>query len=141
MDMTSLRYWILPLIGIMILTSCAGRTGKDEPVDRKPLSASEQLLANGIKSYEDGEYKTAAKSLQDALNAGLPRKTDSAKAHKYLAFIACGAGSTSRCRDEFRKAFEDDPSFTLDAAEAGHPIWGPVYRGVRDQIKSKEKPR
>jgi hypothetical protein len=99
------------------------------------------LLVKGIKSYEEGEYKSAAKNIQNALNAGLSRKTDSANAHKYLAFIACGSNNTRRCRDEFRNAFEDDPNFTLDAAEAGHPIWGPVYRGVRDQRKSREKPR
>jgi hypothetical protein len=84
--------------------------------------------------------KSAAKYLQDALNAGLPRKKDSAKVHKYLAFIACGSDNTRRCRDEFRKAFDDDPGFALDASEAGHPVWGPVYRGVRDQhLKSREK--
>ena len=137
--MTVLRYKILLLVGIMVLTSCALRAGKDEPA--APLSAGEQLLVKGIKSYEEGEYKSAAKNLQDALSAGLPRKTDSAKAHKYQAFIACGSDNTRRCRDEFRKAFEDDPNFALDAAEAGHPVWGPVYRGVRDQMKSKEKPR
>jgi Tfp pilus assembly protein PilF len=138
--MTVLRYRVLLLVGILILTSCALRAGKDEPADRPPQTASEQLLVSGIKNYEEGEYKNAAKNLQDALNTALPRKTDSARAHKYLAFIACGSGNTGKCRDEFRKAFEDDSNFTLDAAEAGHPVWGPVYRVVRDQMKSKEKP-
>jgi Tfp pilus assembly protein PilF len=136
--MTVLRYRILLLVGIMILTSCAWRAGRDQPAE--PLSVGEQLLVKGIKSYEEGEYKSATKNLQDALNAGLSRKTDSAKAHKYQAFIACGSDNTRRCRDEFRKAFEDDPNFALDAAEAGHPVWGPVYRGVRDQMKSQGKP-
>ena len=150
--MTVLRYRILLLVGIMILTGCASRAGKEQPAERPPAgkeqpaerppqTASEQLLVKGIKNYEEGEYKSAAKNLQDALNAGLPRKTDSAEAHKYLAFIACGSDNTRKCRDEFRKAFDDDPNFALDAAEAGHPVWGPVYRGVRDQVKSKEKPR
>ncbi|MDP1993086.1 MAG: TssQ family T6SS-associated lipoprotein [Syntrophales bacterium] len=139
--MSVLRYRILLLVGIMILTGCALRAGKDQPAAQPPQSVGEQLLVKGIKSYEEGEYKSATKNLQDALNAGLPRKMDSAKAHKYQAFIACGSDNTRRCRDEFRKAFEDDPNFALDAAEAGHPVWGPVYRGVRDQMKSKEKPR
>jgi Tfp pilus assembly protein PilF len=137
--MTFLRYGGLLIVGIMILTGCGSRAAKDQPVDQPTLSGAEQLLAKGIKSYEDGEYKSAEKSLQSALNASLPRKTDSAKAHKYLAFIACGSGNTRVCRDEFRKAFDDDPSFALDAAEAGHPVWGPVYRSVRGQVKSKEK--
>jgi Tfp pilus assembly protein PilF len=138
--MTVLRYRIfLLLVGIMILTGCASLAGIYQPAERPPRNASEQLLVNGIKSYEEGEYNSATKNLQEALNTGLLRKIDSAKAHKYLAFIACGSDNTRRCRDEFRKAFEDDPHFALDAAEAGHPVWGPVYRGVRDQPKSKEK--
>jgi Tfp pilus assembly protein PilF len=121
----------------MILTSCALHVGKDQPAEQRPQSVGEQLLVKGIKSYEEGEYKNAAKNLQDAFNAGLSRKIDSAKAHKYLAFIACGSNNIRRCRDEFRKAFEDDPNFELNAAETGHPVWGPVYRGVRDRMKSK----
>ncbi|MBA4422450.1 MAG: hypothetical protein C0390_05015 [Syntrophus sp. (in: bacteria)] len=138
--MTVLRYRILLLVGIIILTGCV-RAGKEQPVEQPPQSVGEQLLVKGIESYEEGEYKSAAKNLQDALSAGLTLKTDSAKAHKYLAFIACGSDNTRRCRDEFRKAFEEDPNFSLDTAEAGHPIWGPVYRGVRNQMKSKGKPR
>ena len=65
------------------------------------------------------------------------QKTDSAKAHKYLAFIACSLDNAKKCQDEFRKAFEDDSNFSLDTAEAGHPVWGPVYRKVRDQVKHK----
>jgi len=38
------------------------------------------LLVKGIKSYEEGEYSIAAKTLQDAVNAGISKKTDSAKA-------------------------------------------------------------
>jgi hypothetical protein len=38
------------------------------------------------------------------------------------------------CGDEFRKAFEIYPDFSLTAAEDGHPIWGPVYRNVRTQL-------
>jgi Tfp pilus assembly protein PilF len=132
--MTALRYKILLLVGIMILTGCALRSGKDQPIDRPFQSAAgDKLLAKGVESYEEGEYERAAKNLQDAINAGLSRKIDSAKAHKYLAFIACGANNIPKCRDEFRKAFENDPNFTLDAAETGHPVWGPVYRGVREQ--------
>jgi Tfp pilus assembly protein PilF len=132
---------LLLLVGIMILASCSSLVEKYLPAQKPTQNVGEQLLVNGIKSYEDGEYNSAVRNLQDAINAGLSRKIDSAKAHKYLAFIACGSNNTRRCNDEFRKAFEDDPNFALDAAEAGHPVWGPVYRGIRDQMKSKEKPR
>jgi Tfp pilus assembly protein PilF len=137
--MARLGCWGFLIVVLIILTGCASRAVKDQPVDqpRAPRGGAEQQLDKGIKSYEDGDYKSAARQLQNALTAGLPRNTDSAKAHKYLAFIACGSGNTKRCRDEFRKAFDDDPNFALDAAEAGHPVWGPVYQGVRSHIKAK----
>jgi Tfp pilus assembly protein PilF len=136
--MTRVRYGGIMIAVLILLTGCGSRAAKDQSVDQpRPRSGAEQLLEKGIKNYEDGEYNSAARQLQNALNAGLPRKTDSAKAHKYLAFVACGAGNTKRCREEFRKTFDDDPNFALDAAEAGHPVWGPVYRGVRSQVKSK----
>ncbi len=133
--MTLLRYKILLLAGIMILTSCALNIGKDQRAERLPQSVGEQLLEKGVKNYEEGKYNSAAKNIQDALNAGLDHKADIAKAHKYLAFIACCSGNARRCRDEFSKAFENDRNFTLNEAEVGHPIWGPIYREIRDQQK------
>lgn len=84
----------------------------------------------GLKQYDDGDYQPAAKSLQSALDQGLPKK-DQVTAHKHLAFIHCSVGRTGPCRDEFRKALAIDPSMELAAAEAGHPTWGPVFRSVK----------
>jgi tetratricopeptide (TPR) repeat protein len=100
---------------------------------------SEEELERGVVSYEDGEYKTAAKQLQIALDIGLDAKRDQAKAHKYLAFISCVSGREKSCRDEFRKALDADPKFDLDPAEAGHPIWGPVFRSVKSERAAKPK--
>ena len=99
----------------------------------------EQELARGIRSYEDGEYKKAAKQLQNALDLGLDAKSDQAKAHKYLAFITCVSGREKSCRDEFGKALAADPQFDLDPAEAGHPLWGPVWRSVKTERAGKAK--
>ena len=35
------------------------------------------------------------------------------------------------CHEEFRKALRLDPGLELGAAEAGHPIWGPVFRAAK----------
>ena len=102
-------------------------------------SASEQALDKGIKSYEDGEYKIAAKQLQVALDIGLDTKRDQAKTHKYLAFIVCVSGREKSCRDEFQKALDADPKFELEPAEAGHPIWGPALRSVKAERAAKAK--
>jgi len=96
-------------------------------------------LARGIKSYEDGAYKGAAKQFQAALDLGLEAKADQATAHKYLAFMTCVSGREKSCRDEFRKALDADPAFELGPAEAGHPIWGSVLRSVKSDAATKAK--
>jgi Tfp pilus assembly protein PilF len=108
------------------------------PSPRVP-SKGAQDLDKGIRSYEDGEYKTSAKQLQAALDLGLDAPRDQAKAHKYLAFIACVSGRKKSCRDEFSKALDADPKFDLEPAEAGHPIWGPVWRSVKTTQGAKAK--
>lgn len=84
----------------------------------------------GIKSYENGNYKESARQLQVALDQGL-KKSDQVQAHKYLAFIHCVSGRQAQCRSEFNKALDIDPKFTLQPAEAGHPLWGPVFTSVK----------
>jgi Tfp pilus assembly protein PilF len=90
----------------------------------------EPALATGIRKYDNGEYTDAAKNLQTALELGLS-DPDRVRAHKYLAFIHCASGRESRCREEFRLALGIDPHMQLAPAEAGHPIWGPVFRSVK----------
>ncbi len=112
---------------------------KPQPPQTLAPSKGEQALEMGVKSYEDGEYKTAAKQLQAALDLGLEAKRDQAKAHKYLAFINCVSGREKSCRGEFRKALDADPKFDLEPAEAGHPVWGPVLRSVKAERAAKAK--
>src|SRR5262249_40708819 len=104
-------------------------------------SKGEQELQRGIKSYEEGDYKAAAKQLQAALDLGLDAKRDQAKVHKYLAFIVCVTGHEKSCRDEFGKALDADPNFDPEPAEAGHPIWGPVLRSVKAERAANPKPK
>jgi Tfp pilus assembly protein PilF len=87
-------------------------------------------LSAGLKQYEAGEYEDSAKNLQGALELGVPEK-DRVRAHKYLAFIHCSSNRVGQCRDEFRKALAVDPELDLAPAEAGHPVWGPIFRSVK----------
>jgi Tfp pilus assembly protein PilF len=93
-------------------------------------SKGSAALSTGLKQYDDGEYQPAAKSLQSALDQGLP-DNDKVIAHKHLAFIYCSQNRTAPCREEFRKALAVDPSMELAAAEVGHPIWGPILQNVK----------
>jgi hypothetical protein len=95
----------------------------------------EDELAFGVRAYEDGEIAYSAKLLQASLDQGLRGTSDRVRAHKYLAFIHCASNRVPQCRDEFRKALDLDPSFDLRENEAGHPIWGPVFRSVKTARK------
>lgn len=93
-----------------------------------------QLLQTGLKQYDQGQYKRAAVTLQQALDTGLA-PAHQTLAYKHLAFISCTSNQESQCRNEFRKALKLDPRFDLAPAEAGHPQWGPVFRSVKANLK------
>lgn len=90
----------------------------------------EPALASGLRLYEEGNYAESARYLQSALYQGL-KNADRVKAHKYLAFIHCVSDRVDACGEEFRKALDIDGHMELSPAEAGHPIWGPVFRSVK----------
>jgi len=92
---------------------------------------AEKALLAGLRAYDDAQYPTAEKQLQTALHAGLVSPRDRAAAHKHLAFIFCTSNRASECEAEFRAARAADPAFALSKSEAGHPLWGPVYRRVQ----------
>jgi len=97
---------------------------------------AEQNLLGGIRAYEDGQYAHAEHRLQQALRLGLASNKDRAGANKYLAFVYCSNRRISACEAAFRAARAADPGFSLSKAEAGHPVWGPVYRRVSQAPRS-----
>jgi Tfp pilus assembly protein PilF len=133
-----MRSRLLILISALLMllgSGCSSGPARDVGLDKLSPRKAEQELSTGIMNYEDGNYKAAAKSLHSALDSGLTFDSDAARAHKYLAFIHCLSNREKQCRDEFRKALEKDNKFDLDPAEAGHPIWGPVFRAVKAERK------
>ena len=91
---------------------------------------AERALFEGIRAYDDGHYAQAEVALRKALAAGLASARDRASAHKLLAFITCTSNRMAECEAAFRAARRADPAFALHRSEAGHPLWGPVYRKV-----------
>jgi Tfp pilus assembly protein PilF len=87
-------------------------------------------LATGLRQYDEGDYTASLRNLQAALNLGLD-EADRVRAHKHLGFIHCTSNRERACREEFRKALAVDPALDLAPEEAGHPIWGPVFRSVK----------
>lgn len=88
----------------------------------------EKALLAGLRAYDDGQYAQSEMHLRSALEIGLASPRDRAAAHKHLAFIYCTSSRAAPCEAEFRAALAADPAFELTRAEAGHPLWGPVYR-------------
>lgn len=94
---------------------------------------TDKKLNYGVLSYEEGNYQASTMALQGVLETAASSKQEKIKAYKYLAFIQCVSGRETMCRDYFKKALEVDQNFNLDAAEAGHPIWGPAFRSVKSK--------
>ena len=89
---------------------------------------AERALLAGLKAYDDAQYDPADRLFREALATGLASPRDRAEAHKRLAFIQCAAGRLGECEAEFKLARLADRTFALDKSEAGHPVWGPVYK-------------
>jgi len=111
----------------LVLTGCQSKAIQEFPLTK---FKAESMLDQGIRQYDNGEYRVAARTIQAALGEGLTTRSQ-ARAHKYLAFIDCISGQQSQCRDQFRKALEIDPGMQLRAEESGHPIWGPVFKSAK----------
>ncbi|PWT70800.1 MAG: hypothetical protein C5B46_09165 [Proteobacteria bacterium] len=127
----------LAVATLTVLLGCESQMSQDFKREF-PLAhfKAEKMLDDGIRQYDDGNYKVAARSIHGALDLDLTTRSQ-ARAHKYLAFMDCVSGQQLQCRDEFRKALEADPRLELKPEEVGHPIWGPVFRNVKAQMSGK----
>ncbi|MBI3903233.1 MAG: TssQ family T6SS-associated lipoprotein [Nitrosomonadales bacterium] len=124
--MSGIRLMLVVALASLLLGACGTKLFKKDHAS--------QDFAAGVKNYEEGDYAAATESLKDALKDGLSSKSDLVIAHKYLAFIDCVSNREKQCRDEFRKVLEIDPGFDLKPAEAGHPVWGPVFRSEKARL-------
>ena len=129
--LTRTRLSLLVLAAAALAAGCAAPpppapppTGLAEVMERP----AERALLDGIRAYDDGQYAQAEKALRKALADGLQSSRDRATAHKLLAFITCTSERAAECEAAFRAARAADPAFVLSRSEAGHPLWGPVYR-------------
>ena len=121
----------LALASTALLAACAQPA--PPPIGVVDISArpAERALLAGLKAYDDAQYESADRLFREALAAGLASPRDRAEAHKRLAFLHCAGGRLADCEAEFRLARQADRTFALDKSEAGHPVWGPVYKKLQ----------
>lgn len=122
---------IASIAALLCLSACQSAVVQEFPLTK--LKA-ESTLDRGIREYDDGDYRLAARTIQNALDLGLTSRSQ-ARAHKYLGFMHCAASRVAECRGEFQLALAADPRLTLKAEESGHPAWGPVF----DRVKAERR--
>lgn len=125
-----------PAAALSALVLAAALGGCATPGDAPSVSdafdrPAERHLLLGLRAYDEANYADAERYLGQALSLKLSTARDRATAHKTLAFIYCTSGRTAECGAAFRAAKAADPAFQLNKAEAGHPVWGPVYEASR----------
>ena len=136
MNSAALPVRILAALGLGFLLALAGCASAPPPAPPPSGLAElmerpgERALIEGIRAYDDGQYPQAETALRKALAASLASTRDRASAHKLLAFITCTSNRLLECKAAFRAARAADQGFVLNRSEAGHPLWGPVYREV-----------
>jgi Tfp pilus assembly protein PilF len=127
---------LLVLALVAALPGCGSQPLRDLR-DLLPSKGS-SALSSGLRQYEKGDYAEAVRNLQGAIDLGLSDR-DRVNAHKHLAFIHCSSSRERACREEFRKALSIDPALELAPAEAGHPVWGPMFAGLKvDPVPFKQ---
>lgn len=128
----NLHHALVAIVCAALLSACetppapasAAAGGLSELMERP----AERALVEGIRAYDEGQYGPAEGALKRALGGQLASARDRATAHKLVAFITCSNQRMAECEAAFRAARAADPAFTLSRSEAGHPLWGPVYR-------------
>jgi Tfp pilus assembly protein PilF len=88
---------------------------------------AERALMSALRAYDDADYPAVERQANEAMKLGLRSPRDVATAHKLRAFVYCTSNRLAACEAEFRAARAAYPAFVLSHAEAGHPVWGPVY--------------
>jgi tetratricopeptide (TPR) repeat protein len=115
----------------MVMAGCAAL---------RPVYAPD-YLAQGLQAYDRGEFAQAERLLLEGIQSGRLNRPDQAEAYKFLAFVYCTSDRLDPCKKAFRHALELQPQLELAAAEAGHPVWGPVFRGVKAEFAAQPASR
>ncbi|QJE00105.1 TssQ family T6SS-associated lipoprotein [Massilia forsythiae] len=91
---------------------------------------SAAILLDGIRLYENGNYKAAIATLAAPGMRDAPHAIQ-VEALKYTAFSYCVMEDYAACRHAFDPSLALDAGFVLRPSERGHPMWGPVFEQAK----------
>ena len=144
------RYWISLFTSAALISLVAGcaippktpsAPSAEEVARQQRLARAQTNLSDALKKYDSGNYDDAINNFLVALDSGQLTGPEQLNARKHMAFIHCLSGREANCKEEFEKIIAFDPKFGLSPAEAGHPIWGPIYRLARTEIDLRRSGR
>ncbi len=138
---------LLAVAATMIFAGCAvpptatsGPTPEDSAKQQR-LERANNNINDGLKAYDAGAYDDAMRNFLLALDSKLLTQPQQLNARKHMAFIYCVSNREANCREEFERLLGIDGKFELSPAEAGHPVWGPVFRNVKNEAESRRSGR
>jgi Tfp pilus assembly protein PilF len=137
--MSFCRYFLfVPVLILSLILGCA-HFEESGTKESKPQEAPPQTpFSLAVKSYEGGNYKKALTEFKEVIKLPDLSLADQIQVHKYLAFINCLTNKSKRGIIEFKKALELDPKFELTPAEAGHPMWGQVFKKAKAEMEASK---
>jgi tetratricopeptide (TPR) repeat protein len=97
--------------------------------EAQPVRDQAAALREGIRLYNEGDFNSALRRLDD-IGSGSPLRTR-VTALKYMAFSYCVTSRPKQCEQAFERALKLDPDFTLEPGEQGHPLWGPAFERAK----------
>lgn len=113
----------------------------EEATKQQRLERANNNINDGLKAYDAGGYDDAMRNFLLALDSGALTQPQQLNARKHMAFIYCVSNREANCREEFEKLLGIDARYELAPAEAGHPVWGPVFRNIKNEIEARRSGR
>jgi hypothetical protein len=104
-----------------------------------PIVKPEQLFAEGKELYEKGDYRGAIRKLTSARDGSDDAIAVKQNSLKYLAFSYCVTSQRPLCKMQFASLLKLSPAFELSRGEAGHPLWGPVFKEAKAGVAKSPK--
>lgn len=131
-------YGLLLALLALLCAACAGmrpdddpaRAGRHAPPGHDDVRQAAATLLEGIRLYENGNFKEAIAVLSEPEIQAAPDALR-VDALKYSAFSYCVTEKYTQCRHAFDLAFGIDTGFELQRNERSHPMWGPVYEAAK----------